>query len=424
TDGGMRSGEDVVYATLLGAEEYNFGTMALIAMGCVYVRQCHLNTCPVGVATLDDRLRGKFKGKPENVVNFFNAVAQEVREIMASLGFRTINDMVGRVECLRQRMIENHPKANTVSLKRLLVDVAKDDSSLVRHATRLRNDGFEDGSLDDTILQEAGQAINDGQPISLSYKVANTNRSVGTMVSGEIGYQYGEEGLPDGTIELKFTGSAGQSFGAFLSRGIRMILVGEANDYVGKGMSGGEIIIKPRVQKIFKAHENIIIGNTVMYGATGGSLFANGLAGERYCVRNSGGTTVVEGVGDHCCEYMTNGTVVVLGPTGKNFGAGMTGGVAYVLDLNNEFLDRYNPQLVTPERLSSEDDMVALKSLIFRHLEYTDSEQAKAILADWAKYEQSFWKVYPSVPVAKPIGDEQKFPTGENVISEDVTASR
>ncbi|MEO6847111.1 MAG: glutamate synthase large subunit, partial [Chthoniobacterales bacterium] len=423
TDGGMRTGEDIVYATLLGAEEYNFGTSALIAMGCVYVRQCHLNTCPVGVATLDDRLRGKFKGKPENVVNFFNAVAQEVREIMAALGFRTINEMVGHVECLRQRKVENHPKANTVSLKKLLVDVAKNDSSLVRHATRQRNDGFEDGSLDDTILQEAGQAINDGRPISLSYKITNTNRSVGTQVSGEIGYQYGGEGLPDATIELKFTGSAGQSFGAFLSKGIRMILSGEANDYVGKGMSGGEIIVKPRAERQFKPQDNIIMGNTVLYGASGGFLFANGRAGERFCVRNSGGTAVIEGVGDHCCEYMTNGTVVVLGPTGKNFGAGMTGGVAYVLDEKNEFLDRYNSQLVTPERLSNEDDINTLKGLIFRHLEYTDSEFAKIILADWAKYEPFFWKVCPTVPTAKPA-DDTATAADENVITEDVTASR
>ena len=360
----MRSGEDIVYATLLGAEEYNFGTAALIAMGCVYVRQCHLNTCPVGVATLDEKLRGKFKGKPENVVAFFNAVAGEVREIMARLGFRTINEMVGHTECLRQRQIPDHPKANTLNLAPLLVDVAKDDSTMIRHATRARNDRPDDRTLDDIILQDAKDAISDGKPISLSYKITNINRSVGTQVSGEIGYQYGEEGLPEGTIELRFNGSSGQSFGTFLAPGVRLILTGEANDYVGKGMSGGEIVIKAIAERKYTPHDCIVLGNTVMYGATGGVLFANGRGGERFCVRNSGGTAVVEGVGDHCCEYMTNGNVVVLGATGKNFGAGMTGGVAYVLDLEDEFLDRYNAQLITPSRLEAEEDVTTLKGLL------------------------------------------------------------
>jgi glutamate synthase domain-containing protein 2/glutamate synthase domain-containing protein 1/glutamate synthase domain-containing protein 3 len=426
TDGGMRSGEDIVYATLLGAEEYNFGTAALIAMGCVYVRQCHLNTCPVGVATLDEKLRGKFKGRPENVVTFFNAVATEVREIMARLGFRTINEMVGHTECLRQRQIADHPKANTVNLAPLLVDVAKDDSTMIRHATRARNDGPEDRTLDDIILQDAKDAISDGKPISLSYKITNINRSVGTQVSGEIGYQYGEEGLPDGTIELRFTGSSGQSFGTFLAPGVRLILTGEANDYVGKGMSGGEIVIKAVPNRKYKPHDCIILGNTVMYGATGGVLFANGRGGERFCVRNSGGTAVVEGAGDHCCEYMTNGTVVVLGATGKNFGAGMTGGVAFVLDLDEEFLNRYNPQLITPSRLEAEEDINTLKGLIYKHLERTESEIAREILADWPTYSRKFWKVSPTVPAAKPVvpeRDKTKEEAGQ-VINENVTASR
>jgi glutamate synthase domain-containing protein 2/glutamate synthase domain-containing protein 1/glutamate synthase domain-containing protein 3 len=438
TDGGMRTGEDIIYATLLGAEEYNFGTAALIAMGCVYVRQCHLNTCPVGVATLDDRLRGKFKGKPEHVVNFFNAVAEEVRQIMAQLGFRSINEMIGHTECLKQRVVADHPKANTVDLSRLLVDVAKDDSTMVRYATRSRNDGPEDRTLDDIILQDAKEAINDGQPITLSYKIANTNRSVGTQVSGEIGYQYGEEGLPGGTVDLRFDGSSGQSFGAFLAPGVRLVLTGEANDYVGKGMSGGEIVIKPVTPRKYTPHECIILGNTVMYGSTGGALFANGRGGERFCVRNSGGTAVVEGVGDHCCEYMTGGTVVVLGPTGKNFGAGMTGGVAYVLDLEDGFVDRYNAQLITPYRLEAEEDVTALKGLIYKHLELTESERAKEILADWPKYAAKFWKVCPTVPDAPKAADAAaKAPEGDakapaapgeekagQVINENVTASR
>jgi len=426
TDGGMRSGEDIVYAALLGAEEFNFGTSALIAMGCVYVRQCHLNTCPVGVATLNDRLRGKFKGKPENVVAFFNAVAEEVREIMASLGFRTISEMVGHTECLRQKLIEDHPKANTLDLSPLLVDPAKDDPSMVRYATRVRNDGFEDRPLDDIVLQDGGQAINEGEPITLSYRIANTNRSIGTKVSGEIGYQYGDKGLPEGTVNLLLTGSAGQSFGTFLAPGVRLVLTGEANDYVGKGMSGGEIIIRPAADAGFVPHENMIIGNTVMYGASGGQLFANGRAGERFCVRNSGGTAVVEGVGDHGCEYMTNGTVVILGPTGKNFGAGMTGGVAYILDLEDKFLTRYNPQLVTVERLLGEQDEAELQGLIYKHLENTESPLAKMVLDAWQEYRPQFWKVFPNVPSAQAtIEDkEKKDDKSEKTINEDVTASR
>ncbi len=424
TDGGMRCGEDIIYATLLGAEEYNFGTAALIAMGCVYVRQCHLNTCPVGVATLDDRLRGKFKGKPEFVVNFFNGVAEEVRSIMAQLGFRTIDEMVGRVQCLRQRHVPDHPKANTLDLSRLLVNVAGDDPSAVLHATRDRNDGPEDRTLDEIVLQDAKDAITDGKPVSLSYKIKNTNRSVGTQVSGEIGYQYGEEGLPEGTVELLLTGTAGQSFGAFLTSGVRLDLTGEANDYVGKVMSGGEIIIRPRADAKFKAHENSILGNTVMYGATGGILFANGRAGERFCVRNSGGAAVVEGIGDHGCEYMTNGVVVVLGPTGKNFGAGMTGGAAFVLDLTDEFPDRLNGQLVTAARIESSEDRAVLLDLIAKHKMKTGSALASAILADADSYLSKFWMVLPTVPTAAAPGSSKLEDDDKETISENVTAAR
>jgi len=422
TDGGMRTGEDIIHATLLGAEEYNFGTAALIAMGCVYVRQCHLNNCPVGVATLDDRLRGKFKGKPENVVNFFNAVAEEVREIMARLGFRTIDEMVGRTECLRQKHIEGHPKANTVNLSRLLKDVVKDDPTAVRYATRDRNDPEHDQPLDDIILQDAEEAIRDAKPVKLSYKVDNTNRSLATKVSGEVAYQYGEEGLPEGTLELDLTGTAGQSFGAFLAPGIKLVLTGEGNDYVGKSMSGGEIIVRPLPGHRFIPENNSIIGNTVMYGAIAGHLFANGRAGERFCVRNSGGTAVVEGIGDHGCEYMTGGTVVVLGSTGKNFGAGMTGGEAFVLDPENKFLGRYNDQLVGADHITSSEDEAKLKDLIIRHHEKTGSPQAARLLADWKGHLGHFWKVTPHVPAAKPIekdqGDEAK-----TIITEHITAS-
>lgn len=424
TDGGMRSGEDIIYATLLGAEEYNFGTAALIALGCVYVRQCHLNTCPVGVATLDDRLRAKFKGKPENVVNFFNAVAEEVREIMARLGFRTIDEMVGRTECLRQRRIPDHPKANTVDLQRLITDVVKSDPTAVRHATRDRNDPEHDQPLDDIILQDAEEAIRDAKHVNLSYKVDNTNRSLATKVSGEIAYQYGDEGLPEGTITLKLTGTAGQSFGAFLASGIRLELTGEANDYVGKSMSGGEIIVRPFLEHKFQPEKNSIIGNTVMYGATSGILFANGRAGERFCVRNSGGTAVIEGIGDHGCEYMTGGIVVVLGSTGKNFGAGMTGGIAFVLDEENKFLGRYNDQLVGAERLADEKDKAILKDLVIRHQDRTGSPVASRLLADWERHLNCFWKITPHVPAAKPIEEKKGEEDGKTIITEAITASK
>jgi glutamate synthase (NADPH/NADH) large chain/glutamate synthase (ferredoxin) len=376
----------------------------------------------VGVATIDERLRAKFKGKPENVVNFFNSVAEEVREIMARLGFRTIDEMVGRTQCLRQKQIPGHPKANTLNLSRMITDVVKDDPTAIRYATRDRNDPEHDQPLDDIILQDAEESIRDAKPVKLSYKVDNTNRSLATKVSGEVAFQYGEEGLPEGTLELNFTGTAGQSFGAFLAPGIRLILTGEGNDYVGKSMSGGEIVIRPLPDHRFVPEKNSIIGNTVMYGATAGILFANGRAGERFCVRNSGGTAVVEGIGDHGCEYMTGGTVVVLGSTGKNFGAGMTGGLAFVFDEEDKFSGRYNDQLVGAERLTEADDQTVLKDLVARHLEKTGSPLAARILEGWNEYLRYFWKVTPHVPAAKPI-EEKKMEEGKTIITEAITAS-
>ncbi len=420
TDGGMRTGNDIAIATLLGAEEYNFGTTALIASGCVYVRKCHLNTCPVGVATLDERLRAKFQGKPENIVNFFNGVAGEVREIMARLGYRTINDMVGRVESLKQRRIADHPKANLVSLKRLLVDVAPpDDPEAPRYHTRERNDAHRDRPLDDTILQDANDAINHGQPLSLNYKIRNIHRSAVTKVSGEIAYQYGIEGLADDLLELNFNGTAGQSFGAFLTRGLRVVLNGEANDYVAKGMSGGTLIVRPPVRRKFVAHENSIVGNTCLYGASGGEFYANGRAGERFAVRNSGATAVVEGAGDHCCEYMTNGCVLVLGQVGRNFGAGMTGGLAYVLDLAGDFATRYNSQLIRIDRVEAgSGDETRLKQLTRQHADHTSSERARDLLADWSAALPKFWRIVPKairtapraaepMPEIQPAGEEK-----------------
>jgi glutamate synthase domain-containing protein 2/glutamate synthase domain-containing protein 1/glutamate synthase domain-containing protein 3 len=401
TDGGMRTGEDILMAALLGAEEFNFGTTALIASGCVYVRQCHLNTCPVGVATQDEKLRAKFKGKPEYVVNFFNGVAQEVREYMARLGIANFNDLVGRVEYLRQRKIEGHPKANRLNLSRLIVNVAQDDVQ-PRYNTWDRNDPPGGRRLDDSVLQDAREAINDQLPIALSYRVKNTNRAVATKVSGEIAYLWGEQGLPPGTIELNLRGSAGQSLGAFLSPGVKVVLTGEANDYVGKGMGGGEIVVRPPSGRKYVAHENSIVGNTCLYGATGGEFFAAGRAGERFAVRNCGARAVIEGVGDHGCEYMTGGTVLVLGRTGKNFGAGMTGGVAYVLDQDERLPINLNPELVQLSRLQSESDITLIQEMIYQHLERTESEQARAILADWSNFQSKFWKVSPILTVPKP----------------------
>jgi len=421
-DGGMRTGSDIIHAAILGAEEFNFGTAALIAAGCVYVRQCHLNTCPVGVATQDERLRAKFKGKPENVIHFFNGVAEEVREIMASLGVRTVNELIGRPEFLRQRTVPGHPKANMVDLSRLLANVAAGDESATRYNTHNRNDSSHERPLDDIIMQDAKDAITALEKVSLSYKVRNTHRSIGAKVSGEIGYQHGEAGLPAGTLELRLEGSAGQSLGAFLSPGISLTLEGEANDYVGKSMSGGEIVVRPRPGCKYPAHANSIIGNTVLYGATGGALYASGRAGERFAVRNSGAIAVVEGVGDHGCEYMTNGAVLILGATGKNFGAGMTGGVAYVLDLEGKFESLYNPQLVCLERLDGED-VPLLQQMIYSHLEKTESERARKILAEWPSFEPKFWKVKPHAPPAKPAQAAQALEP-RAVISEEVTATQ
>ncbi|MEA3212505.1 MAG: hypothetical protein QOE70_5562 [Chthoniobacter sp.] len=419
TDGGMRTGIDIVMAAILGAEQFNFGTAALIATGCVYVRQCHLNTCPVGVATQDEKLRAKFKGTPDMVVNFFNAVAQEVREILAGLGVRKLTDLIGRPEFLKQRHVPNHPKANTLDFRKLLA-CATDHEDAPRYCTRSRNDGPNELPLDDHILQDAKDAITEQRPTSLSYKVRNVNRSIGAKVSGEIGYQYGKDGLPEGTLELKLQGSAGQSFGVFLASGIRLILEGEANDYVGKGMSGGEIIVKPPAARGFVPHDNSIIGNTCLYGATGGLLFADGRAGERFGVRNSGAVAVVEGVGDHGCEYMTGGTIVVLGRTGKNFGAGMTGGQAFVLDLADHFAELYNPGLVAIERLT-EDDKHVVQQLIYRHLEATESARAHEILGEWPRFAGAFWKVSPKPPVSKPA-DARSEAKAEAVITENVAA--
>ncbi|MEM6883641.1 MAG: glutamate synthase large subunit [Verrucomicrobiota bacterium] len=401
TDGGMRTGKDIVVAALLGAEEFNFGTAALLALGCVYVRKCHLNTCPVGIATQDDKFRARYKGNPDGLVNYLKAIANEVREIMAELGFRKMEEMIGHTEHLEQISIPDHPKANTINLSALL-HVPDIDDFTPRYHTWERNDKLEDRPLDGKILQDVKSTLQTQKPITLDYKVRNTNRCIGTQLSGEIAYRMGNQGLAPGTINLNLTGSAGQSFGVFLVQGVRMHLSGEANDYVGKGMCGGEIILVPAPEATFDASENIICGNTCLYGATGGKLFVYGMAGERFAVRNSGATAVVEGVGDHGCEYMTNGTIVVLGPTGKNFGAGMSGGSAYVLDPAKNFESLYNDDMVELERIETAEDEGFIKGLVNEHLEATSSNRAKDVLENWDHFKPRFWKVVPKAAATPP----------------------
>ena len=404
TDGGIKTGRDIVMAALLGAEEFNFGTAALIAAGCAMFRVCHLNSCPVGVATQQEKLRAKFRGKPENVVAFFDSVAQETREIMASLGIRHFDDLVGRTDLLLPRPPGQFPeplqgRIATLSLERLLHQ-ADPSGATPRIHTRERNERFGASSLDDRIITDAQMAINGKGRVALSYKVTNIRRNIGTKVSGLIAYGNGSRGLPDRSIDLTLRGCAGQGLGAFLVRGIRIRLLGEANDYVCKGMNGGEVAVRPDERSRFPWSENIIVGNTVMYGATGGRLFVAGCAGERFCVRNSGGTAVVEGVGDHGCEYMTGGTVVVLGRAGRNFGAGMSGGIAYVYDLDGRFPQQHNPAMVQLERLDEHRDIKELQGLIFSHLEATESERAREILGGWEEAMGRFWCVVPVPPSA------------------------
>ena len=393
TDGGLRTGRDVVVAAMLGAEEYGFGTAALIAVGCLMARQCHLNTCPTGVATQREDLRAKFRGTPEMVVRFFQHIAEEVREILAELGVRSLRDVIGRVDLLEQVVSKDVERSRTLDLSAVLADLDP-SGQRPRRCLQERNDRA-DEPLDDRIIEDAQKAIDGGEPVHLCYEVHNQNRAVGTKLSGEIAYRYLDQGLPEGTIEVQLRGSAGQSLGAFLSRGVRLLLVGEANDYVGKGMGGGEIAIRPPEEATYPSHENVIIGNTVLYGATGGALYAAGRAGERFAVRNSGAKAVVEGVGDHGCEYMTEGVVAILGETGRNFGAGMSNGIAYVLDEGGAFPSKLNPELVHIKRVRAEEDIEMLQTLIRRHAQLTGSKRGQDILDRWDHYQPLFWKVAP-----------------------------
>jgi glutamate synthase domain-containing protein 2/glutamate synthase domain-containing protein 1/glutamate synthase domain-containing protein 3 len=405
-DGGMRSGRDIVIAAMLGAEEYGFGTTAMVATGCIMARQCHLNTCPVGVATQDPALRAKYPGTPEMVVNFMLGIANEVRAILANLGHQCLNDVIGRPELLELADLTEYPKAATLDLTEILSS-ADPTGEKPRYHLQERNNRV-DIPLDDQILKDAETAIANKEPIQLSYPIRNTHRAVGAKLSGEIAFRYGDTPLPKETIRCYFTGSAGQSFGAFCISGIQLILTGEANDYVGKSMAGGELVIKPSPDARFKTHENTIIGNTVLYGATKGFLYAAGRAGERFCVRNSGATAVIEGVGDHGCEYMTGGTIVILGETGRNFGAGMTGGVGYVLDENQQFEKKINPQLIKLERITEKVDEDTLIGLIQKHAELTGSHRSEKILADWDAFLPLFWKVVTPPPPPPPAAQTRR----------------
>jgi len=393
-DGQMKTGRDVVIAALLGAEEFGFSTAPLVVMGCIMMRVCHLNTCPVGVATQDPELRKRFTGKPEFVTTFFRFIAEEVREYMAALGFRTMDEMIGRVDRLDVKAAVEHWKAKGLDLSQILYEPAM-PAEVARRCVTTQDHGLERSLDATTLIPACRDAIDHGKAIELDLPIRNVNRTVGTTLGYEITSKWGGEGLPDDTIRVHFTGSAGQSFGAFVPRGVTFTLEGDANDYWGKGLSGGRLIVFPPRQATFAAEKNIVIGNVALYGATSGEAFVRGVAGERFAVRNSGVHAVVEGIGDHGCEYMTGGRVVVLGTSGRNFAAGMSGGVAYVFDVDGDFKRRCNLGMVELGPLDQAEDIALVRDLIRRHVAYTGSTFARAYLDDWIRVQPRFVKVMP-----------------------------
>jgi glutamate synthase domain-containing protein 2/glutamate synthase domain-containing protein 1/glutamate synthase domain-containing protein 3 len=394
TDGKLQTGRDVAIAALLGAEEFGFSTAPLVALGCIMMRKCHLNTCPVGIATQDPELRKKFQGQPEHAINFFFFMAEQLRQIMAQLGFRTFNEMVGRVDMLDMRPAVDHWKGKGLDFSAILYNPPT-PARIARRRIQEQDHGL-DKALDYQLIDHAREAIEHQTPIEIKLPIRNVHRTVGAMLSGEIARRYGSEGLPDDTIRFTFNGSAGQSFGAFLAKGVTLALEGDANDYTGKGLSGGKLIIYPPRTSTFLPERNILIGNVVLYGATSGEAYFNGMAGERFAVRNSGATAVVEGVGDHGCEYMTRGMVVVLGKAGRNFAAGMSGGIAYVLDEKGDFAEkRCNRAGVDLEPVIDTADIQLLRGLIAKHFEYTGSPRAEWILDNWSVMLAKFVKVFP-----------------------------
>jgi len=394
TDGQLKTGRDVVIAALLGAEEFGFATAPLVAVGCIMMRVCHLNTCPVGVATQDPKLRERFTGKPEHAVNFMRFIAEDMRQWMAQLGFRTVEEMVGRVDRLEPKQAIEHWKAKGFDLSNILYQ--PDAGPEVGRFRQIAQDHGIDKSLDvTTLLDLCKPALERGEKVAADLPIRNVNRVVGTITGSELTKKWGAKGLPEDTIRIGFKGSAGQSFGAFMPRGMTFVLEGDANDYVGKGLSGGKIVVRPPAKATFVPEENIIIGNVALYGATAGEAYFRGMAGERFAVRNSGVDAVVEAVGDHGCEYMTGGHVIVLGPTGRNFGAGMSGGIAYVLDERGDFRANVNPQMVGIEALASPIEINRVKALVQKHLQWTDSTRAKQVLENWDAMVPRFVKVIP-----------------------------
>jgi glutamate synthase (ferredoxin) len=390
----MKTGRDVVVAALLGAEEYGFSTAPLVVMGCIMMRVCHLNTCPVGIATQDPKLRAKFTGKPEFVETFFRYIAEEVREYMARLGFRTMNEMIGRVDRLDVRPALDHWKARGLDFAAILHRPAVGPDVAIRKVVE-QDHGLEK-SLDlTTLVPLCKPALDNREPVDIRLPIRNVNRTVGTILGSEVTRRYGADGLPDDSIRIHFTGSAGQSFGAFVPRGITLTLEGDSNDYIAKGLSGGKIIVYPPREATFVAEDNILVGNVVLYGATSGEAYFRGVAGERFAVRNSGALAVVEGVGDHGCEYMTGGRVVVIGKTGRNFAAGMSGGLAFVLDPEGDFRRRCNLGMVDLEPLLDTEDIELVKDLLARHIRYTQSPLAARLLVDWEKTQQKLVKIIP-----------------------------
>ncbi|WP_017731649.1 glutamate synthase large subunit [Nafulsella turpanensis] len=391
-DGQMRTGRDLAIAAILGAEEWGVSTAALIVEGCIMMRKCHLNTCPVGIATQDPELRALFTGKPEHVVNLFHFLAEDLREIMALLGFRTVDEMIGQTDVLKIRDNIEHWKIKELDLRPILYRApAGPEVGLFK---QMEQDHPINNVLDWQLVEAAGKAFEQAEPVRASFELINTDRAIGTLLSNEISKKFGKEGLVEGSIHFRFKGSAGQSFGAFAAPGLRLELEGEANDYFGKGLSGGQLIVYPDVSSSFKPEENILIGNVAFYGATSGEAYINGLAGERFCVRNSGATAVVEGVGDHACEYMTGGTVVILGETGRNFAAGMSGGMAYVFDSEKRLLQRCNKEMVDFEPIEFDDEKI-LRQLLENHQKFTGSSLAKSLLSNWKESLSQFTKVLP-----------------------------
>jgi glutamate synthase (ferredoxin) len=393
-DGQMKTGRDVVIAALLGAEEYGFSTAPLVVMGCIMMRVCHLNTCPVGIATQDPELRQRFTGQPEFVENFFRYIAEEAREYMAKLGFRSMDELIGRVDRLEVKQAVDHWKARGLDFSNILYQPRVGPEVAIRKV-REQDHGLERSLDRTTIVPLCREALEHKRPVDIILPIKNINRTVGTILGYEITRRHGAAGLPEDTIRIHFTGSAGQSFGAFVPRGVTFTLEGDANDYLGKGLSGGKIVVYPPRHASFVPEENILIGNVVLYGATGGEAYFRGIAGERFAVRNSGVHAVVEGVGDHGCEYMTGGRVVVIGPTGRNFAAGMSGGIAYVLDLEGHFKPRCNLGMVVLEPLLELEEVETVKEMLSRHVRYTQSTVAQRILANWKTLQARFVKVMP-----------------------------